>query len=114
MSALPLRATRDAGLWLHPECTCAAAERLTVTAYVHLPIFMIFSKWKQINQMCELNNLCDLSFSFKNDDDFGEVWTLESSNQKASHVPFKHHIPNKIKTRKILKTGKHISILLSI
>lgn len=25
--------------------------------------------------MCELNSLCDLSFSFKNDDDFGEVYS---------------------------------------
>lgn len=36
----------------------AAAERLTVTTYVHLTIFMIFSTWKQINQMCEVNGLC--------------------------------------------------------
>ena len=70
MSVLPLRASRDAELWLQPECTCAAAERLTVTAYVHLPIFMIFSKWQQINQMCELNSLCDLSFSLR----IGMTW----------------------------------------
>lgn len=88
VSALPLRATRDDGLWLRPECTCAAAERLTVTAYVHLPIFMIFSKWQQINQMCELHSLCDLNFSFKNDNDLGEVYTSKFSNQKVSHVPF--------------------------
>lgn len=37
-----------------------AAERLTITTYVHLTIFMIFSTWKQINQMCEVNSLCHL------------------------------------------------------
>lgn len=46
----------DTGLWLQPECTCAAAERLT--AYVHFAIFMIFSKWNRINQTCELEVNC--------------------------------------------------------
>lgn len=49
--------TLDCG---HNQNARAAAERLTVTTYVHLTIFMMFSTWKQINQMCEVNGLCHL------------------------------------------------------
>lgn len=66
----------DAGLWLQPERTCAAAERLT--AYVHFAIFMIFSKWNRINQTCELELNCVSSchlpkWRFRHD---GEMKTL--------------------------------------
>lgn len=65
-----------------------------------LTIFISFSKWQQINQMCELNGLCHLSFSFKNyqlpEYDFGAVCT--SKCHLNEHV-YMHYCPRPKKVK---------------
>lgn len=65
---LPLKPSEDTNVWLKPECTCTAAERLT--AYLHLTIqyLLIFNNVK--NKTNVWNEACVIiSFFYIEQDD---------------------------------------------